>query len=124
MHRRARGAAVWAALQMAVSFQIVLLAVATVASRRGNAGLLATAAVLGATDVDALTMSMARLSQESVGAGTAARAIGVGVLVNTSVKSLMALALGERRFRIAAGGTLAAMAAIMAAALVLVLMRG
>jgi uncharacterized membrane protein (DUF4010 family) len=102
-----------AALQMAAMFQIVLLAVEVVARRWGNAGILPTAAVLGATDVDALTMSMAKLSQDAVAPVAAAQAIGVGILVNTVVKSLIAVIVGHARFRIVAGATLAAMAGVL-----------
>jgi uncharacterized membrane protein (DUF4010 family) len=63
-----------AALQMA-SLQVVLLVVDAVAGYWGNAGLMATAAVLGATDVDALTMSMAQLSVEAANTGTAVQAL-------------------------------------------------
>jgi uncharacterized membrane protein (DUF4010 family) len=109
---------VGAALQMAATFQIALVFVDAIAARWGSAGLLATAAMLGATDVDALTMSMARLPTESVEAGVAARAIGVGVLANTLVKAAVALVIGEHTFRVAAGGTLVVMAATLAATLV------
>ena len=111
-----------AALQMAVIFQIVLLAVEVVARRWGNAGLLPTAAVLGATDVDALTMSMAKLSQGAVAPVVAAHAIGIGILANTIVKALIALIVGHARFRGTAGATLAAMA--VALLLVLLVMSG
>ena len=48
------------ALRMAALFQIVLMAVHLANRIWGESGVLTTAAVLGLTDVDALTMSMAR----------------------------------------------------------------
>jgi uncharacterized membrane protein (DUF4010 family) len=48
------------ALRMAVLFQIVLIAVYVARESWGESGVLTSAAILGLTDVDALTMSMAR----------------------------------------------------------------
>lgn len=58
-----------------------------------------TAAVLGLTDVDALTVSMAREVAFAVSLDTAALAIAVGILANTAVKLGLALALGSSAFR-------------------------
>jgi len=104
-----------AALQMAAVFQVVLIVVRAAQANWGEAGVLTTAAVLGLTDVDALTLSMARgvASLE-----TAALAIAVGVLANTLLKALVAVAFGTRRFALIVGGTLAASALIAAGAIV------
>ena len=72
--------------------------------------MLTTAALLGLTDVDALTMSMARGGSAPE---AAARAIAVGIAANTALKLAIAVALSSRRFRIIAGGTLAAMLCAM-----------
>ena len=48
------------ALRMAALFQIVLTAVNVARETRGTSGVFTSAAVLGLTDVDALTVSMAR----------------------------------------------------------------
>ena len=66
-----------------------------------------TAAVLGLTDVDALTLSMAREVARNAAVDTAALAIAIGILANTALKTGIALVLGSRRFRLIAGGTLA-----------------
>ena len=97
------------ALQMALLFQTVLFAVAWVRQVWGSAGLAASGAVLGLTDVDALTISMARVSF-STGPWMAARAIAVGVLANTLLKMTLAVAIGRGTFRVMAGGGLALMA--------------
>ena len=68
-----------------------------------------TAALLGLTDVDALTMSMARGISDDRSLEVAARAIAVGVAANTALKLALAVVLGAGSFRIIAGGTLAAM---------------
>ena len=49
------------AIKMAVACQVVLLLVPAIQSTWGSAGVLSSAAVLGLTDVDALTYSMSRL---------------------------------------------------------------
>jgi len=74
--------------------------------------------VLGLTDVDALTTSMAR----SVGQGAlelAAMAIATGVLSNTVMKFAIAIGLGRGRFRVVTGLTLFAMILATAAGLAL-----
>jgi uncharacterized membrane protein (DUF4010 family) len=111
----------WAALQMALLFQLVLMAVYIARQLWGDSGVVTSAAVLGLTDVDAMTVSIARGAAQSVAVEVAALAIAVGVLSNTAMKLGLALALGSATFRRIAGGALAAM--IVAAAAALVLLR-
>ena len=94
------------ALQMAVLFQGVLILVHLARQTWGSSGVLASAAVLGLTDVDALTMSMARDVAYSVSLDVAALAIAMGILANTAMKLGIALVFGSARFRTIAGGTL------------------
>lgn len=108
-----------AALQMAGLFQIVLVIVSLARARWGAAGVLTTAAVLGLTDVDALTVSMARNVALTVSLKTAALAIAVGILANTAVKLGVALFVGSPAFRLIAGGALLLMAAATAASIML-----
>ena len=96
------------ALQMAVTFQVVLIAVQWAHSHFGAGGLLASGAVLGLTDVDALTISMAKSS--GVTPQVAAQAIAVGVLANCLLKSALAVALGARPFARLVGVTVGLMA--------------
>jgi uncharacterized membrane protein (DUF4010 family) len=96
-----------AALQMATLFQLVIFLVNTAREVFGDAGVLTTAAVLGLTDVDALTLSMAREVARNAAVDTAASAIAIGILANTVLKTGIALVLGSRRFRLIAGGALA-----------------
>ena len=109
----------WGALQMAALFQAVLMVVYVVREHWGTSGVMVTAAVLGLTDVDALTISMSRDVARSVSPATAAAAITVGVLSNTGMKLALAAFLGSRRFGLIAGGTLAAMLAALGGALLL-----
>jgi uncharacterized membrane protein (DUF4010 family) len=88
------------ALQMAVLFQVVLFIVYAVDQQFGSGGLLATAAVLGLNDTDALTLSMARgVSDQRVAVEAAAKAVAVGLLSNTCVKAGLAGTIGVGAFR-------------------------
>ena len=102
-----------AALQMAALFQIVLFAVAMAEKRFGDAGLYGSAAVLGLTDVDALTVSMAERVKASTAATVAAHALALGILSNTLVKTTIALAVGRGGFRVRAGVGLGLLAAAL-----------
>jgi uncharacterized membrane protein (DUF4010 family) len=107
-----------AAIQMAILFQAVLMVVSFARETWGQSGVLTSAAVLGLTDVDALTVSMARGVAKTVSLETAAAAIAVGVLANTAVKLGVVLVFGSTRFRTIVGGTLVLMIVTAAAALV------
>ena len=97
------------ALRMAALFQIVLMALHLANRMWGESGILTTAALLGLTDVDALTMSMARGMSGGAPLELAARAIAIGVVANTALKLVLALVFSVGSFRVIAGGTLAAM---------------
>ena len=64
-----------AALQMAAIFQVVLMLVWFASHYGGNRGIISMASVLGLTDVDALTISMARRVASDISLETAALAI-------------------------------------------------
>ncbi len=108
------------ALQMAATFQIVLFAVSAVRGWFGTTGLLASGAVLGITDVDALTIAMAKSAAGGVDPHVAAEAIAAGIFVNCAMKTALAAALGTPRFRRSAAPAIAAMGLAVAAAVVLV----
>ncbi|HYI08121.1 MAG TPA: MgtC/SapB family protein [Thermoanaerobaculia bacterium] len=112
-----------AALQMVVIFQVVLMLVHLARNQWGEVGLLSSAAVLGLTDVDALTATMARSVTRTSPLEVAALAIAVGVLSNTAMKMAIALFLGRSQFRTIAAGTLALMLLGGGAAMALLLMR-
>jgi uncharacterized membrane protein (DUF4010 family) len=103
------------ALQLAVVFQIVMFAVTWARQHFGQQGIVGSAFILGAFEVDALTISMAQLTKSGTPAHVAAQAVTVGVLANTLVKLSMALALGRGRFRPLAAAGLAFMALALAA---------
>jgi uncharacterized membrane protein (DUF4010 family) len=104
------------AIKMALAFQAVLLLVPAIQGTWGSAGVLSSAALLGLTDVDALTFSMSRLGS----APLAARAIAVGILANTALKLILVLTLGSPAFRRTAAPGLLALGCAVATGLVLV----
>ena len=85
----------------------------------GQSGVFTSAAVLGLTDVDALTVSMARGVAATASPAVAATAIAVGVLANTAMKLGLAVFFGAPRFRAIAGGALALMLVTIGGALLL-----
>jgi uncharacterized membrane protein (DUF4010 family) len=105
------------ALQMAALFQAVLFAVDAARRVFGESGLLVSGAMLGLTDVDALTISMARLPAAGIAPAVAAHAIAIGVLANCILKLGLTMVYGTPAFRRVTGGALAMMALAIAAAL-------
>jgi uncharacterized membrane protein (DUF4010 family) len=99
-----------AAIRMTVAFQVAMIVITLVARRWGTPGLFTTAGVLGLADVDALTASMARPEANLVPV-IAARAIAIGILANTTLKLIVAVALGAAAYRRRAVLGLASLAA-------------
>lgn len=108
---------VMSALQMAVLFQVVLFAVYAVRAHWGETGVLFSGAVLGLTDVDVLTISMAKSAEGQIAIPVAAQAIAIGILSNTVMKLLLGVAIGKGRFRILMPAWLALMAIASAASI-------
>jgi uncharacterized membrane protein (DUF4010 family) len=106
-----------AALQMAALFQIVLFALFEIRQRYGGAGLQWSSVLLGLTDVDALTASMATQAAAGLAVDVAAAAIAIGIASNTALKLLIGLAVGRGAFRWIVAGGLAAVAAATIATL-------
>ena len=95
----------WTAIQMAAALQAVIMAITFVRETWGSPGILASAAVLGLTDVDALTLSMSTMGEGEAVVALGAQAIAVGIMANTILKLTLALVLGSGsyRWRTAAG---------------------
>ena len=108
------------AIAMALAFQAVLYLMAWVRPTFGAEGILLSSALVGLTDADALTFSMATLGRDPAALPVAARALGVGTLANTLFKLALALFLGRQAFRASAGFGLAVLALAGAAALAFV----
>jgi len=107
------------ALQMAAVFQAVLWVTSWVQRAIGDGGLVASAAVLGLTDVDALTVSMVNSANAGTAATVAGTAIAIGVLTNCVTKLALAITFGAPGFRRVAAPTLASMIVCLAGGLLL-----
>jgi uncharacterized membrane protein (DUF4010 family) len=78
------------ALKLAAIIAVVMLAAEAVQDAVGEAGVLVVAALSGVADVDAVTISMARLGGVGVALEVASRAIALAVGVNTMSKAVLA----------------------------------
>ncbi len=87
------------AIQMAVAFQLVMSLLGLLNARFGQTGVFASAAILGLTDMDALTFGMNRLGEAPALVITAARAIVLGVTVNSAFKCGLAVGFGSGEYR-------------------------
>jgi uncharacterized membrane protein (DUF4010 family) len=105
---------------MVVVFQAVLMIVHLLREAWGETGVFTSAAALGLTDVDALTLSMARGVGETFPPAAAAFAIAVGILSNTAMKLALTMLFGSRTFRIITGAAL--MLTLVALATILVVL--
>ena len=110
---------VGSAIRMTLVFQAALMAVEFVRTTFGSTGVLATAALLGLTDTDALTLAMNRLGRDPAQTTLAAAAIGIGVLANAAFKGGLTLAFGAPGFRRLALAGLGAIFAVTGAAVLL-----
>jgi uncharacterized membrane protein (DUF4010 family) len=88
-----------AAIQMVVLFQVVLWVLDFVRERMGESGIVTGAALVGLTDMDALTFSSIELAKGGLPPAVAARSLVVGMLSNTLFKAVVAAALGAAAFR-------------------------
>ncbi len=110
------------AIQMALLFQVVLWLLGALRERLGAAGLVASSALLGLTDMDALTFSLTELAGRAAPEGSlaaltptaAARGLLVGMLANTVFKATVAVALGASAFRLRVVAALAVIGALFA----------
>jgi uncharacterized membrane protein (DUF4010 family) len=103
------------AINFAMVFAVVLLAVEIMRTRASAESLYAVAALAGMTDVDAITLSMATFARNGGAAPTAVTAIMLAAISNTLVKTGLAFFLGSAAFRLRVGG--AALVVVAAAGL-------
>ncbi len=88
------------AFTFAALYVVVLFAVAYAKERAGTRGLYLVSALSGLTDVDAITLSVARLvGSQQIDPAQGWRLIVVGLLSNMVFKGAMAAVLGDRRLR-------------------------
>jgi len=107
-------------LQLAGLIAGILLLTKLAAGQAGNAGIFLLAALSGVADVDALTLSMARLAGGQVATQDAATAILIAASVNTASKAAMAAMIGGRHLATMVGSiSLVAIGAMGIAAMAL-----
>lgn len=87
---------IWSAIRLAALLALVLAGVQLARSVLGERGLLYAAAIGGIADVDAITLSLARLFAAGQQTGVIPQGILIAMLVNTLVKAAMAAVLGGR----------------------------
>ncbi|WP_210485043.1 MgtC/SapB family protein [Microvirga antarctica] len=85
------------ALKLASLIAVISLLAKWVVANVGETALTVLAALSGIADVDAITLSMARLSRDGITVTTAVEGIAVAVAVNTLVKAGMTFGLGTRQ---------------------------
>ena len=106
-----------AALQMTALFQIVLFVILAVQARWSAEALVVTSAAVGLTDLDALTLSLARSTVAADAVPIAAVALVAGVLANTVLKLIVAFVVGRGLFRAMTACGLGVIALALSAAL-------
>ncbi|MGE0848760.1 MAG: MgtC/SapB family protein [Hyphomicrobiaceae bacterium] len=107
-------------LKLAALIAAIMLVAKVAAWKAGTAGLYLLAAVSGVADVDALTLSMARLAGPQVAVADAAIAILVAVSVNTASKAVITASVGGKAIgSLVAGASALAIAALAAAFIML-----
>ncbi len=110
---------IWTVLKFAALIAVIGLLANVLAAQFGRDGVLVVALLSGVADVDAATLSVARLSGADLAVDAAALAILVAVASNTFFKTVMATYVGGvslgRYAALVGAASLAAMAAVFAA---------
>jgi uncharacterized membrane protein (DUF4010 family) len=101
------------AIKFAALYAVIAFAVKAVREQGWTDGLMPLAFISGLTDMDAISLSVAREKQENEAAvGAAARLVMVAAIANTLIKAGMAVALGSPGLRWRIGAVLGATTAI------------
>jgi len=108
------------ALKFAVFLAVVAVGTAYLNQWFGAAGVYLAAALSGVGDVDAVTISIARMTGDDLATGAAAGAVVLAVSVNSAVKAGVALVAGGARIGLRVAAVYAAVLAAGAATLWLV----
>ena len=88
------------ALKFAIAYALILVISRGAQMILGDTGVFVSAALSGIADVDAITLSLARMAGEgTVGVTTASQAIVLAAMVNTTVKGGIVLAMGAASLR-------------------------
>lgn len=109
------------AVTFGVLYAVILVVTNSAQQYFGDAGIYASSLVAGLADVDAITLSMARLNEAGdLSADTATRAILLAAVANTVLKGGIVLAAGRADLRRAVGPGIGLIVVASAVALILV----
>ena len=100
--------AIGTAIKLAALLAAVMMAAELVRRAFGQVGVLVVAALSGVADVDAVTISIARMAGGDIDPNTAASAVMIAIAVNTISKTIMAGSVGNRKVGFLVGGISAA----------------
>jgi uncharacterized membrane protein (DUF4010 family) len=109
-----------AALKFGLLYAVVIFVAKAAHVMLGDPGLFASSLLAGTTDVDPITLSMARFHRDGLSAAIAAVAIVLATMTNTVVKAAIATWLGGRQLAIPVSTGMAA--ALCAGGVVLILL--
>jgi uncharacterized membrane protein (DUF4010 family) len=105
----------WSVIAMAGLMSVLIVVGRLLREHFGDSATIGGAAAMGLLDVDAMTVSMARLATEALTPRAASMAILAGVASNTVLKVLIAASVGRARFALHVAGICGACIAIAAA---------
>jgi uncharacterized membrane protein (DUF4010 family) len=91
------------ALKLAALIAVIMLLAKILSAMSSTRGLYLLAAFSGIADVDAITLSMARVAGTTLAPQDAASAIIIAICTNTAAKAVMAAVIAGRRLAIAVG---------------------
>jgi len=109
-----------AALKFGLFYAVVIFVAKAAHAMLGDPGLFASSLLAGTTDVDAITLSMARFHRDGLSAAIAVAAIALATMTNTVVKAAIATWLGGRQLAVPVSTGMTA--ALCAGGLVLILL--
>lgn len=116
--------AFWPVIGFALFLGLVIVVSRLIASQLGSSWIIAGASIVGLVDVDAISVSLARMTPQSLAEGDAITAVLAAVVADTVSKIAIGAAIGRGRFAMKittmAAGCLAAGAAAFWAALAIV----
>jgi uncharacterized membrane protein (DUF4010 family) len=98
----------WSVIGFAIFLGIIVVAGRVISERVGATGVIVGAAAMGLADVDAITVSMARLAPQSLSMQNVAFAILAAVATNMLSKLMIGIVIGSGRFSLYLAGITAA----------------
>jgi uncharacterized membrane protein (DUF4010 family) len=98
----------WSVIGFAIFLGIIVVAGRVISERVGATGVIVGAAAMGLADVDAITVSMARLAPQTLSAQNVVFAILAAVATNMLSKLIIGIIIGSSRFALYLAGITAA----------------